>query len=54
MAALEVAEHRLSMLRTVAGDQELMDRYFATLAGVIGVEEFFTPDLHAREELTRP
>jgi len=54
VAALEVAEHRLSMLRTVAGDQELMDRYFATLAGVIGVEEFFTPELHARQELTHP
>ncbi|MGW1893052.1 FAD-dependent oxidoreductase [Streptomyces sp. NPDC002004] len=48
VAELQVPEHRLSMLRVIAGDQQLMDRYFATLAGALSVEELYTPEVSAR------
>jgi flavin-dependent dehydrogenase len=44
---LAVQQDRLTVLRAIAGDQELVDRYFATVAGVLAPEDLYTPDLLA-------
>ncbi|MQY10376.1 hypothetical protein SRB5_04840 [Streptomyces sp. RB5] len=45
VAALEIHRDRLAMLRAVAGSAELLERYFSSVAGVIPVEELYTPEL---------
>lgn len=48
VAQLQVQPDRLALLRLIGQDQALTDRYFATVAGVLTVEELYTPDLLAR------
>ncbi|AEW95032.1 MULTISPECIES: NAD(P)/FAD-dependent oxidoreductase [Streptomycetaceae] len=50
VAELNLPGHRLDALRAIAADQGDMDRYFSTLAGVLSVDEFHTPELLARME----
>ncbi|MFF0436256.1 NAD(P)/FAD-dependent oxidoreductase [Streptomyces sp. NPDC004327] len=47
VAELQVPADRLDVLRVIAGSQELTDRYFGTLAGVLSVEELYSEDLLA-------
>ncbi|MFI1393500.1 NAD(P)/FAD-dependent oxidoreductase [Streptomyces sp. NPDC020681] len=45
VAALEIHEDRLAMLRAVATSEDLRERYFSSVAGVSPVEELYTPEL---------
>lgn len=45
VAQLAVQQDRLAVLRAISQDQELTDRYFATVAGVLSPEELYTPEL---------
>nr|WP_084719083.1 NAD(P)/FAD-dependent oxidoreductase [Streptacidiphilus carbonis] len=44
-ARLAPPAHHLDLLRTIAGNAELTDRYFSTLSGVCPIDEFVTPEL---------
>ncbi|QCX81940.1 hypothetical protein C9F11_41800 [Streptomyces sp. YIM 121038] len=44
-AELRVPESRLSLLRAIAGRQDLVDRYFGTLSGACGLDDFYNEDL---------
>jgi 2-polyprenyl-6-methoxyphenol hydroxylase-like FAD-dependent oxidoreductase len=48
VAELRVPGNRLALLKTIAGDQDLTDRYFATLSGVFSVDDFYTAQLLER------
>ena len=45
VAALELHEDRLAMLRAIATSADLRERYFSSVAGVCAVEELYTPEL---------
>ncbi|MFE1315590.1 NAD(P)/FAD-dependent oxidoreductase [Streptomyces sp. NPDC058755] len=45
VAELRVPEARLALFRAIAGEQDLTDRYFATLSGAISVDEFYNAEL---------
>jgi len=47
-ARLTVQPDRLALLRAIEGDQELVDRYFAVVAGALPSEELVSPELLAR------
>jgi hypothetical protein len=47
MAALEVTEERVAMLRAVAAHPDLTERYFAAVAGACTIEDLYTPELLA-------
>ncbi|WP_030677536.1 NAD(P)/FAD-dependent oxidoreductase [Streptomyces sp. NRRL B-1347] len=44
-AELRVPESRLSLLRAISGHQDLVDRYFGTLSGACGLDDFYNEDL---------
>ncbi|MBR8638283.1 NAD(P)/FAD-dependent oxidoreductase [Streptomyces tuirus] len=50
VADLRVPESKLRMFRAISGDQELVDRYFATLSGAIDVKDFYNAQLLAKLE----
>ena len=45
VAELRVPQNRISLLRMIAGNQGLVDRYFATLSGACGIEDFYNAEL---------
>jgi flavin-dependent dehydrogenase len=45
VAALATPAEHISMLRAIAGRQDLVDGYFATLSGARDVEDFYTEEL---------
>lgn len=45
VAALATPAEHLEMLRAIAGSQELVDGYFATLSGAREVDDFYTEEL---------
>jgi 2-polyprenyl-6-methoxyphenol hydroxylase-like FAD-dependent oxidoreductase len=47
-ARLTMQADRLALLRAIEGDQELTDRYFSVVAGVLPSEELVGPELLAR------
>jgi 2-polyprenyl-6-methoxyphenol hydroxylase-like FAD-dependent oxidoreductase len=48
VAQLQVQPDRLALLRAIQADQDLTNRYFATVAGILSAEELYTPDLLAQ------
>ncbi|KPI14791.1 monooxygenase FAD-binding protein [Actinobacteria bacterium OV450] len=48
VAHLQVQPDRLALLQLIGQDQELTNRYFAAVAGILTVEELYTPDLLAQ------
>lgn len=44
-ARLDPPEHHLELLRAVASNQELVNRYFSTLSGVCPIDEFVTEEV---------
>ena len=44
LARLTVTPSRLRMLREIAGSPELTRRYFAVVAGMLGIDELFDED----------
>ncbi len=48
VAQLRLQPDRMALLRLIQQDQELTDRYFATVAGVLSAEELYTPQLLAQ------
>lgn len=47
LARLRVPESRLTLLRTIEDEPELVAAYFAMIAGILDEAEFFTPELLA-------
>jgi flavin-dependent dehydrogenase len=47
LAKLRLTDTRVALLHTIAESQELADRYFAMIAGLIDRNEFFTPEVLA-------
>ncbi len=48
VAELSMPPERLRMLRAIAGNQDLVDGYFATLSGACEVDDFYTEELLAQ------
>ncbi|RDI64984.1 NAD(P)/FAD-dependent oxidoreductase [Nocardia pseudobrasiliensis] len=44
-AKLAPPEHRLTMLRAIATEPDMVDRFFSTWSGVCPIDEFVTPEL---------
>ncbi|WP_279339187.1 NAD(P)/FAD-dependent oxidoreductase [Sphaerisporangium perillae] len=44
-AGLEIQPERVTMLRAIAGRQDLVDTYFATLSGACEIDDFYTDEL---------
>ncbi|MGW4642218.1 NAD(P)/FAD-dependent oxidoreductase [Sphaerisporangium sp. NPDC004334] len=44
-AELEIQPERVTMLRAIAGRQDLVDHYFSTLSGACEIDDFYTDDL---------
>jgi 2-polyprenyl-6-methoxyphenol hydroxylase-like FAD-dependent oxidoreductase len=45
VAELRVPDNRMALLRAIAGNQDLVDRYFGTLSGACAVDAFYTTEL---------
>lgn len=44
-ARLAPPEHRMTMLRAIATDRDLLDRFFSTWSGACSIDDFVTPEL---------
>lgn len=47
VARLEVQDERIRLLRAIENNQQLVNRYFSIVSGVLSVEDVFTPELLA-------